>query len=169
MIEHEYRIRLMVHGNSVYEDTVNCVSPKSALNLGFYWLPNYWVERSYGYSVIHAEVSRCEDGQPRFFRSYDHDVLVDASHIRGFNDRDLRSLLRGQDLVWKLMHGDGTPANDMLFKRHHDAYCYMCDKNLIDCYTEHVWVDGWYDEKWSWEDKPAQGYESAKMPEEGTE
>lgn len=166
MAEKEYTIRLMVHGDEVYRTTIEAVSPQSALNWGFYWLPNHWIHRD-RCAGIHAEVARpIGDGRISPWKGYDCDVLEDASHIRGFDDDDLQSLLRGQDLVWRLVDRDGKPVNGMLFKRHHDAECFDREHNLF-AWTEHIWVDGWYDEEWTWRDVPPKGYEDAKMPKKG--
>ena len=165
MTERSYAYRLVVFGKTVYESTIeDKTSPKDALNWGLYWMPGDWTAGDRG-EVVHAEVSVLRDGRPTTWKSYWTDYTREASHIHHWTKEDVRCLISGQDLVWQIVDRDLAPVCDRLFSSKSYAEDYMYHTlNRFD-FVRHVWVDGWYDEQYSWKREEVKGYENITWEE----
>ena len=126
MTEKTYKYRLMVGGKIAYESTIERPNAKEALSWGFYWLPNHWIQREpHHVARIHAEICIVHDDHQTPWKTYDSNLLEDASDIRDFGKEDLRHLLAGQDLVWKVVDDLCEDASGRLFRSCHDAEMYI--------------------------------------------
>lgn len=64
-----------------------------------------------------------------------------------------------EDLVWQIVDRDHNPVCRRLFssKRYAEDYMYHM-MNRFD-HVIPIWVDGWYDEQYSWKRAEVKGYE----------
>lgn len=163
MAEHVYAYRLVVFGRTVYEGRIERANPKDALNWGLYWMPGDWTAGD-GDAPVHAETAVMkEDGTRTSWRPYWTNYTREASYISRWDDEDVKCLLAGQDLVWQIVDRDLVPTCRRLFssKRYAEDYMYHT-MNRFD-HVIPVWVDGWYDEQYSWKREEVKGYEK-RMP-----
>ena len=170
MIEREYAYRLVVKGKTVYEDKIARQNPREALSWGFYWMPGDWTAGDEDIDV-HAEIAIVRNnGDLAPWKSYWTNYTRDVSYIRHWTDEDVRCLIAGQTLIWKIVNKEGLIACDRLFRSYKDADRYMSDNGLwMNCYAVHVWVDGWYAEEYSWKGQPVKGYENLRSLDEDIE
>lgn len=164
MTERRYAFRLVIHGDIVYENTIEQESAMCALEWGLYWMPGGWFQTSRGEPVC-AEIRVIrDDGQYGSWRTFTSTYLRRAASISRFTDEDLKCLVAGQTLVWQIFNGDGTPVHGKIFDSRGSAVDFMRDEDIWSkCYVDHVWVDGWFDEQYSWKRTEVKGYKGLTM------
>lgn len=167
MTERDYEIKLIIFGKTVYEGKIEGkTNPSDALNWGLYWMPGGWVQGDQG-APVHAMTSVLRDGKPTTWKSYWTNYTREASHIAHWTNHDVQCLVAGQDLVWYILDRDGKLAIDRIFSSKRYAEDYMFNElKRFDCGVRHIWVDGWYDEQYSWKRKEVKGYENIRKVDE---
>ncbi len=157
MTEQTYEFALDVFGEVRYSSKIQDTNPQHALSWGFYWLPDQWIRQERGGGICAKIRIVHEDGTVSPWKYYGHPTLDDATYINPFTDEDLEHLLAGQDLVWKIIdRTNGNAIGERIFNRRKAAVAYIeCAgrHNSFNAYPKHIWVDGWYDERYSWEPK----------------
>lgn len=167
MTERDYAIRLVVFGRTVYETVMEGYrNPRDALVWGLYWMPGGWTAGD-GDEPVHAETAVIkEDGTKAPWKPYWTSYTREVSLISRWDDEDVRCLISGQDLVWRIVDRELRPVCDRVFSSKRYAEDYMYHTLNIFEFVVPVWVDGWYGEQDSWKRDKVKGYEDLMSLEE---
>lgn len=170
MTEKTYRYRLVIKDRIAYESTIDAESHQKALSWGFYWIAGDWSKCDY-HEPVHVEIKMDNSKQMRSWSCYHTRIMDDMSHFKSITNEDVRHLVAGQDLVWRIVDKMGYDMTGRIFRDYKSAIDYsglMHKSGILDVYTRPVWVDGWYDEQDSWKATSVKGYKLRSIETEET-